>query len=40
MDFFIGLPRSLGGNNAIWVIVDQLTQYAHFFPMQVNFSLE
>ena len=22
MDFVTGLPRTLGGNNAIWVIVD------------------
>ena len=40
MDFVIGLPRSLGGNNAIWVIVDQLTKFTHFLPMKVNFSLE
>ena len=40
MDFVIGLPRSLGGNNAIWVIVDRLTKFAHFLPMKVNFSLE
>ena len=23
MDFVSGLPKSLGGNNAVWVIVDQ-----------------
>ena len=40
MDFVIGLPRSLRGNNSIWVIVDQLTKYVHFLPMKVNFSLE
>ena len=40
MDFFIGLPRSLGGNNAIWVIVDLLTKSAHFLLMKVNFSLD
>ena len=40
MDFVIGLPRSLGGNNAIWVIVDRLTKFAHFLSMKVNFSLE
>ena len=40
MDFFIGLPRSLGDNNVIWVIVDRLTKSVHFLPMKVNFSLE
>ena len=32
MDFVIGLPRTLGGNNAIWVIVDRQTKFAHFLP--------
>ena len=32
MDFVIGLPRTLGSNNAIWVIVDRLTKSAHFLP--------
>ncbi|RVW59896.1 Transposon Ty3-G Gag-Pol polyprotein [Vitis vinifera] len=40
MDFVIGLPRTLGGNNAIWVIIDRLTKSAHFLPMKVNFSLD
>ena len=40
MDFVIGLPRTLGGNNAIWVIVDRSTKSAHFLPMKVNFSLD
>ena len=40
MDFVTGLPRTLGGNNAIWVIVDQLTKSAHFLPMKVNFSMD
>ena len=37
MDFFIGLPTSLGGNNAIWVILDRLTKSTHFLLMKVNF---
>ena len=40
MDFVTGLPRTLGGNNAIWVIVDRLTKSAHFLPMKVNFSMD
>ncbi|RVW26904.1 Transposon Tf2-12 polyprotein [Vitis vinifera] len=35
-----GLLRTLGGNNAIWVIVNRLTKSAHFLPMKVNFSLD
>ena len=40
MDFVTGLPRTLGGNNAIWVIVDRLTKFAHFLPIKVNFSMD
>ena len=40
MDFVTGLPRTLGGNNAILVIVDRLTKSAHFFPMKGNFSMD
>ena len=39
MDFVTGLPRTLGGYNANWVIVDQLTKFAHFLPMNVGFSM-
>ena len=40
MDFVIRLPRTLGGNNAIWVIVDRLTKFAHFLPIKFNFSMD
>ena len=40
MDFVTGLPKTLGGNNAIWVIVDRLTKFAHFLPMKINFSMD
>ena len=40
MDFVTGLPRTLGGDNKIWVIIDRLTKSAHFLPMKVNFSMD
>ncbi|XP_028096045.1 uncharacterized protein LOC114295956 [Camellia sinensis] len=40
MDFVTGLPRTQGGNNAIWVIVDRLTKSTHFLAFKVGFSLE
>ena len=40
MDFVTRLPRTLGGYNAIWVIVDQLTKFAHFLPKKVSFSMD
>jgi len=30
MDFVTDLPRTVSGHDAIWVIVDKLTKYAHF----------
>ena len=34
MDFVIGLPKTLGKNDVIWVIVDRLTKSAHFLPIR------
>ena len=40
VDFVIALPRSQGGNNTIWVIVDRLTKTARFIPMKDTWSME
>ncbi|GKE99134.1 putative reverse transcriptase domain-containing protein [Tanacetum coccineum] len=40
MDFVINLPRSSGGYDAIWVIVDRLTKSAHFLPIREDFKME
>nr|GEW02743.1 putative reverse transcriptase domain-containing protein [Tanacetum cinerariifolium] len=34
MDFVTKLPRTQGGNDTIWVVVDRLTKSAHFLPMK------
>ncbi|XP_073037213.1 uncharacterized protein [Primulina eburnea] len=39
MDFVTGLPRTIGGYNAIWVIVDRLTKSAHFLPIRKTFTM-
>ncbi|XP_073151841.1 uncharacterized protein [Henckelia pumila] len=39
MDFVVGLPRSVRGCTAIWVIVDRLTKSAHFLPVRTTYSL-
>ena len=40
MDFVTHLPRTLRGHNAMWVIVDQHTNSAHFLTMWMTFTLE
>ena len=40
MDFVTGLPRTLKGHNAVYVIVDRLTKSAHFLPIRWGSSLE
>ncbi|XP_041001628.1 uncharacterized protein LOC121247326 [Juglans microcarpa x Juglans regia] len=32
MEFLVGFPRTSARNNTIWVIVDRLTNNAHFIP--------
>ena len=39
MDFVVGLPHTLAGYDAIWVIVDRLTESAHLLAIHNNFFL-
>ena len=40
MDFVVGLPKTMGKYDSIWVIVDRLTMSAHFIPVKVNYNAE
>ena len=40
MDFVVGLPKTMGKYDSIWVIVDRLTKPAHFIPVKVTFNAE
>ncbi|GKB40842.1 putative reverse transcriptase domain-containing protein [Tanacetum coccineum] len=40
MDFITKLPKTSSGYDTIWVIVDRLTNSAHFFPVKENDSMD
>ena len=40
MDFVVGLPKTMGKYDSIWVIVDRLTKSAHFVPVKVTYNAE
>jgi hypothetical protein len=37
MDFIVGLPRTAKGFDSIWVIIDRLTEIAHFLPVKTYY---
>jgi hypothetical protein len=39
MDFIMGLPRTAKGFDSIWVIIDRLTNIAHFLPVKVKYTV-
>ena len=40
MDFVVGLPKTMGKYDSIWVIVDRLTKSAHFIPIKITYNAE
>ena len=40
MYFIVGLPKTLGKFDSIWVIVDRLTKSAHFIPVKMTYNAE
>ena len=40
MDFVSRLPKTVIGDDLIWVIVDRLTKSTHFLPMKINHPIE
>ena len=39
MDFVVGLPATQKGYNGVWVVVDRLTETAHFLPFCTRWSV-
>ncbi|WMV09630.1 hypothetical protein MTR67_003015 [Solanum verrucosum] len=40
MDFMVGLPKTLGKFDSIWVVVDRLTKSTHFIPVRIDYNAE
>jgi len=40
MDFVTNLLRFVKGHDSMWVIIDRLTKYAHFLPINQRMSID
>ncbi|WMV42682.1 hypothetical protein MTR67_036067, partial [Solanum verrucosum] len=40
MDFVVGLPKTVGKFDSIWVVVDRLTKSAYFISIKLNYNAE
>ena len=40
MDFVSGFPLTQQKHDSVWVIVDRLTQSAHFIPVMIDYSMD
>ncbi|WMV30101.1 hypothetical protein MTR67_023486 [Solanum verrucosum] len=40
MNFVVGLPKTLGKFDSIWVVVDRLTKSPHFIPIIIDYNAE
>jgi hypothetical protein len=40
MDFIVGLPMTARKFDLIWVIMDRLSKYAHFIPVNTIYRVE
>lgn len=40
LDFMVGLPKTLGMFDFIWVVVDILTKLSHFIPIRIEYNTQ
>jgi len=38
MEFVVGLSKTLGKFDSIWVVVDRLTKSAHFISVKTDYN--
>jgi hypothetical protein len=39
LDFVTGLPKTVTGMDAVWVVVDSLKKSAHFLPLKATYDM-
>ena len=40
MDFMVGLSKTVGQHDLVWVIVDRYTKSAHFLPIRTTYTVD
>ena len=40
MNFVVGIPKTLGKFNSIWVIADRFTMSPHFIPVEMTNNVQ
>ena len=40
MNFVVGLPKTLGKFDFIWVVVDRLTKSTYFIPVRIDYNAQ
>ena len=40
MEFVVGLPKTLGKFDYIWVVVDKLTKSTHFISVKIDYNAQ
>ena len=40
MDFVVGLPKTVGQHDSVWVIVDRYTKSTHFWPVKSTYTVD
>ena len=40
MHCMVGVPKTLGKLDSIWVVVDRFTKSTHFIPVRIGYKIE
>jgi hypothetical protein len=40
MDFVTGLPKTVTGLDAVWVVIERLTKLTHVLPIKMTYDMD